>query len=203
MLISGKVELMNGAIPKLGRRHRHRSRSRQFDGQRDAVEALADLHDGGRLSAVIEREVRCHAVRAFGKEPHGCGLSNCSDVERGHRPQLFSGDAESFAAGRADPDRRRAREDGVDQVRRSVEQMFAVVEHQQPGPVLLCSSDTLGQRLSRQLGDVECRGNRVGHRVGIGDRGELENPDTSCEFTGEPRGGFQCQPCLAHPANAG
>ncbi len=52
------------------------------------------------------------------------------DVQRSHPPHLLIGDPESFTAGGQDLHRRRLAENGFDQIRRGIEDVLAVVEHQ-------------------------------------------------------------------------
>ncbi len=77
-------------------------------------------------------------------------------------------------------------EDRLDQIGGSVEHVLAVVEHQQPDSALQRGGHRLGHALARLLGDAQHRRDRVGHRRGIGDRGQLEKPDTIRKFIGQP-----------------
>ena len=85
----------------------------------------------------------------------------------------------------------------------AVEDVLAVVEHQQPRPALQRRRHRLAHALARLLGDAQHRGHRIGHRRRIGDRGQLENPDPVRKFVGQPRRDFQCQAGLADPTHPG
>ena len=98
---------------------------------------------------------------------------------------------------------RRLREDGFDQIGGGVEHVLAVVEHQQPDPALQRGGHALAHALARLLGDAQHRRHRVGHRRRIGDRGQLENPDTVGKFVGQSPRDLLCQAGLAHPADTG
>ena len=95
------------------------------------------------------------------------------------------------------------REDGFDQIGRGVAHVLAVVEHQQPDPALQRGGHRLAHALARLLGDAQHRGDRVGHRRRIGDRGQFEKPDAVGKFIGEPRRDLGCQAGLADPAHPG
>ncbi len=169
-------------ITHLAGGHRRHPRGRQLDGQRDPVEAAADLHHRGRLASVADREARRNVLRPFDEQGHRGRVDACADVQRGHRPQPLVGDSESFAAGGHNLGRRRGREDGLDQIGGGIEHVFAVVEHQQPHPALQGGGHALGYALAGLLGDAQHRGHRVGHRRRIGDRGQFEKPDAVGKF---------------------
>jgi hypothetical protein len=62
---------------------------------------------------------------------------------------------------------------------------------------------TLSLTLAWLLGDAQHRGDRVGHRRWIGDRGQLEKPDPVGKFTGQLRRDLLRQARLADPAHPG
>ncbi len=190
-------------ITHLARRHRRHPRGRQLDGQRNPVEPSADLHHRGGLISRGHREARGNAAGAFDKQAHRRGVDARTHLQRGHQPQLLVGDPQSFAAGRQHPHRRRVRQNRLDQIRRSVTHVLAVVEHQQPDPALQRGGHTVSQALARLLGDAQHRGHRIGHRRRIGDRGQLEQPDTVRELIGQARRNFGRQAGLTDPAHPG
>ena len=190
-------------VTDLARRHRRHPRGRQLDGQRNPVEASADLHHRGGLLSRGHREARGNAAGAFDKQAHRRGVDARTHRQRGHQPQLLVGDPQSFAAGRQHPHRRRVRQDRLDQIRRSVTHVLAVVEHQQPHPAFQCGGHTVSHALPRLLGDAQHRRGRVGHRRRIGDRGQLEQPDAVRELVGQVRRDFGRQAGLADPAHPG
>ena len=163
-------------ITHLARGHGRHPRGRQLDGQRDPVEAAADLHHRGRLAILAYREARRNVLRPFDEQGHRGRVDARADVQRGHRPQPLVGDSEPFAAGGHNLGRCRGRQDGLDQIGGGVQHVFAVVEHQQPHPALQGGGHALGHAPAGLLGDAQHRGHRVGHRSRIGDRGQLEKP---------------------------
>jgi hypothetical protein len=76
------------------------------------------------------------------------------------------------------------RADGFDQVGGRVENVLAVIEHQQPDPALQRTSHRLAHALAWLLGDTQHRRHRIGHRRRIGDRGQFEKPDAIGELVG-------------------
>jgi hypothetical protein len=174
-------------VPHLPRCHRRHPRGRQFDCQRDTVEASADLDDRASLIRLVQREARRDAAGAFNEQFHCGRVDSRADVQRGHRPQLLVGDPQALAAGGHDSHRRRLRHDGFDQIGGGVEHVLAVVEHQQADSALQRGRDTLGHTLARLLGDAQHRRHRIGHRSRISDRSQLEKPDAVGKFIGQTR----------------
>ena len=117
-------------IAYFGGRHGLHSRCRQLDRQRDAVEAAADLDDGGGVLGPTQRDVRGDPASAFVEQR--CRGRVDAGVQGWHGPELLVGHPQRLPAGGEDPHSRRAREDRVDHVGGGVQDMFAVVEHQQP-----------------------------------------------------------------------
>ena len=76
----------NETITHLAGGHRRHPRGRQLDGQRDAVEAAANIHDGCRLSCPGQRESLRHKTGALNEQSHGGGVGSRVKVQRGHEP---------------------------------------------------------------------------------------------------------------------
>ena len=108
----------------LGRPERDDPRRRELDGERDAVESTADLGDRGVVR--VDGRVRSHRPCPLVEQLHGLVVD-----ERAERPHLLPSDGESFAARGQDPRRLRSAEHAVRQVRGGVEEVLAVVEHEQ------------------------------------------------------------------------
>ena len=89
--------------------------------------------------------------------------------------------------------------DGLHQISDGVENVLAIVEHQQPDPALQRRGHRLAHGLPRLLGDAQHRGHRVGHRSGIGYRRQLEKPHPVREFVDQPPGDFGREAGLADP----
>ncbi len=81
--------------------------------------------------------------------------------------------------------------------------MLAVVEHQQPSPSLQRSGHRLTDGLTRLLGDAQHRRDCIGYRRRIGDRSQLEKPNSIGVFIGQPPGDLHCQAGFADPAHPG
>ena len=191
------------AVPHLGRRHRGHAGGGQFDRQRDAVEPR-QISTTAAASSAVATEKRAATLRARSTNRVTAAESMPARTsERGHQPQLLVGDPQSFPAGGQNPHRRRVRQDRLDQIRRSVTHVLAVVEHQQPHPALQRGGHTLSHGLTRLLSDTQHRCHRVGHRRRISDRGQLENPDTVRKLIGQARRNFGRQAGLADPAHPG
>ena len=95
------------------------------------------------------------------------------------------------------------RQDRLDQIRRGVAHVLAVVEHQQPDPAFQRSGHALAHGLARLLGDAQHRRDGIGYRRRISDRGEFEKPNAVVEVVGQPRPDLERKPCFADPANTG
>ena len=108
---------------------------------------------------------------ALDEEGRGGGVGFGLRVQGRHRPQMFVGRPQAFPAGRENLDRCRAREDRLDHVGGRVQDVLAVVEHQQPRTSLQRRSHTVGQRHPGLLGDAKYACDRIGHCCRIGDRG--------------------------------
>ncbi len=161
------------------------------------------LHHRSRLASIAQREPRRNVLRPFDEQGHRARVDACTDVQRGHRPQPLVGDSQPFAAGGHNLDRRRGRQDGLDQIGCGVQHVLAVVKHQQPYSALQRGGHRLTHCPARLLGDAQHCRYRVGHRRRIGDRGQLEKPHPVREFVDQPPRGFQRQPGLADPAHPG
>ena len=196
-----EAEAVVEAVGDLARGEQPQPGRRQFDGERQSVEAAADLRDGlpvgergGRVGADGGRALREEAVRLVGEE----------GLDRAHR---LAGDAQGFTAGGEDREPGAAGEEGLGEVGRRVDDMFAVVKDQElaaRGAVL----DEQGERVvlrGRQLGghqhglaQTERADHRAGHRLRPVERGELDQPRLR-----EPGGGFLGEAGLSGAARSG
>ena len=94
-------------------------------------------------------------------------------------------------------------EDRLDHVGRGVQDVLAVVEHEQPRPPLQRRGHAVDQGHPRLLNDAQHARNRVGHGRRITDRGQLDHPHPVGEVGRRPRGHLQREPRLADPADTG
>ena len=187
------------AVDDLGQRQCPHPRRGQFDRQRHAVEALADLGHGGGV-VVGDGEV--------GPEPGGRGRrttrwprrpATATAPARSLRPAHRS--AHGWSPAPSDPGRRRAAR--TTSAARRVEQVLAVVQHQQHLPVADEPQQRVHRRAARLVGQAERAGGRDRHHVGIGDRRQIDVPDAVAEFGGDLGRDLHRQPGLARPAGTG
>jgi hypothetical protein len=106
---------------------------------------------------------------------------------------LLVDDTQPFATGRKNPHGRRGRENRRNQVRRGIEDVLAIVEHQQPDPALQRGGHRLAHALARLLGNAQHRGHG----------GQLENPYAVWELTCQLRSGLKCETRFTHAAHTG
>ena len=79
---------------------------------------------------VVEREVGSNATGALDEQSHG-GRCRSVNLEGEHGHLVFAGDPEGLTRGCEDRELARRREQRADEVRRRVQHVFAVVEHEQ------------------------------------------------------------------------
>ena len=96
-------------------------------------------------------------------------------VQRRDRPQLLGRPA-TLPRRRQHRHRVRPGKDRLDQIRRRVEHVLTVVEHDQQPPARQRPGDAVGHRQPGLGGDAQLGGHRVGHRRRVTDRGQLDQP---------------------------
>ena len=112
------------------------ARGGQFDGQRHAVELTADGHHGGDV-AFVEHEALVGGPGAVFKQPHGAGRAGFGQGLAGRQRQradpvdLLGRQAQRLLAGGQHLQARRLREQRGGQLGHRVDEVFAVVQHQQ------------------------------------------------------------------------
>jgi hypothetical protein len=165
------MEALIQARHNLVQREYARPRSRQLDGQRDAVQARTDVHHHIAI-ALGHPEFSPDCSSTFGEKTHGLILS-----QRWHSPCELAGDVQGLATRRQDVERRT----GAQQVRgefgAGADQVLAVVQDEQ---------DTLvAQGIDQDVeggpagGDQAKRSAyRVRHQQGVRDRREFDAPHT-------------------------
>ena len=171
----------------------------QLDGQRDAVEPVADLgHRRGALGGHSEGGLHRH--RPVDEQPHRLGLRQRRDGSRplglleigegegGHAPGGLPGDPEGLPAGGQDGDARTAPEQGVDEAGAGVEQVLAVVQHQQQPLGLQGLRQRRGQRPAGFLAHAHGHGYRLGHQPGVASSRHLGQRPLPAHEAGQLRG---------------
>ena len=162
----------------------------QLDGQRQAVEAADDLDDGtdrllvqdeaGRDGGGPVDEQADGGVRGRGPR---VGVRR-REGQRGERGEDLAVDGQRLAAGRQHPDVGDLAQDLVDQPGRGVDQVLAVVDHEQAATPVQRADEPLGGVLRAAVGSVghpgvpqpQGRERRVGHAAGLRDRRQLDQP---------------------------
>jgi hypothetical protein len=183
----------------------------QLDRQRDAVEPAADLRDRGAVR-LAEAEGGEHGARAVDEELHrlaggqplrGELLRVVGERERGHQPGRLARNAERLAAARQQREARAAPQQRIGERGAGVDQVLAVVEHEQKRARL----EVLGERLlgitAGLLAQAELLGDLGGQERRVGERGELDPFDPVRVIARDARGDLQREARLAASARAG
>ena len=194
---------------QLGRGHRRQPRRGQLDRQRYPVQPPGHRGDRRRILRG-NREAGLDRGRAVGEQPHRLGVDDRVQVgadtgqhQRRDQNQPLPLDPQALPAGRQDhqPAARPLQHPG--QRRRSGQQMFTVIEHQQQ----LLVAQELHQRLA---GGLPGRGTHREHRSDriiqadrIADRGQLAQPRASGKSRLHLLGDLHREAGLAHPAHTG
>ena len=186
--------------------HRAGARGGQLDGQRQTVQAAADLDDGGHR-VPVQPQPWAHGARPVGEQAHRRSGQDGGRIvavmtQRRDGEQHLSGDGQRFAAGGEDAQPRTARQESVGQIGRGVDQMLAVVQDQDRRPV----GQRIGQSFERVaphcgagfdvhgVAHTERADDGLGQVHRVGDGGELDQPDPvwrvrqqrGADLTGEP-----------------
>ena len=143
------------AVDDLGQRQRAHPRRRQLDRQRHPVQAPTDLGHGGGV-VVGDGEVGPGQSGAVGEQLDGV----VGQRQRGHLPHRFARHAERLAARGEHGQPRRGTEQGDDQLRARLEQVLAVVQHQQHLAVTKVPQQGVHRRATRLIGQPQARGPR-------------------------------------------
>ena len=192
-----QVERAVEAAVQVGERERRQPSRGELDGQRHPVEAADDVGDQFEVRG-RGRRAGAHSAGPVEEHRHGGNLRRllpgARQRERGQPEGVFGGQAERLAARRQHAQPRAGRQQRADDVARGVEQVLAVVDHQQAGPVAE-QRRAGGQDVARDDVQVQRRGERVRDRGGVGDRGEQHDG----RGVG-PRRDLQRDPGLTDPA---
>jgi hypothetical protein len=185
-------------------RHHLGARRGKLDGQRDPVEAAADLYRRGPRSRV-ERKGRPHLRGPLGEERDGITrrARKRVDGERGHPPDRLAMDAEGLPARGEDPQAGRRTQQPVDQLCGAIDHVLAVVEHEQRPPLRQkATHDFSGLDAGRGFRADRGR-DRRGDERSIDQGGELGEPHTAGELVEHARCHLDGEAGLAHAADSG
>lgn len=167
----------------------------EFDGQRHAVEPTTDL---GHCHGVGggHREVRPRTSSPVAEQLDGL----VSQGERRDLPTHLACHQEGFAARREDRHAGGGGQQVGDQFGTGLEEMLAVVQHEEHPTVADEMLQRIDGRATRLVGQAQRASDRDRHHGGMGDRGQVGIPDTvgitRRQFTRD----LNCQTCLAGPA---
>ena len=146
------------------------------------------LADGSNVGEAADRPL----VEQLDARPGG--FEGCDGDE------LLVAEAEALSRRGEHPDVRAALGDGVGQVGRTVDDVFAVVEDEQRSARLQRRHDRLGQRPPQALLHVQDAGHRPGHLARRAVPGELDEPGAAPGVDVGPLRGRQGEPRLADPS---
>jgi hypothetical protein len=161
------------------------ARGGQFDGERDAVELMAHLGDRGRVFA-RQCETGLARHRPIHEKLHGAlpgqnvqrwQAARVRRFQGGHRVGGFAGDAQRLAAARQNAHVGAAGQQTVGKPGARLDQVLAVVQHQQErlGPQKI--RERVGKAPARLFAHAQNRGDRLGREGGIGQRRQIHKPD--------------------------
>ncbi|OLT06129.1 hypothetical protein BJF90_18340 [Pseudonocardia sp. CNS-004] len=192
----------------LGRAHHPQLGGGQLDRERQPVQATADLDDG-RGVRPVEREaggcgggpVEQQVHRRHPGDGVRVGRRGWRDREGSERAQVLPGDAEGLAARRQHGHARAAAADRLDRLGRGLDEVFAVVEHQQQPLGAQELHQPAGPVEPRPLADGQRGADRVDDRGRVADRRELDEPRAVGEPGGRGARRVQRQHRLPDPAD--
>ena len=167
----------------LGRAHGDDSRRRgELDRERDAVEPSAQLPDRG-AGRRVEHEGRIHRLRAIDEQSPGVAPDERLEVrrrvgygKRAQRSHVLAVDREALAAGCQDADLWRFPQHRIDEPRRGIEQVFAVVQHEEQSLAAQELGDEIHDRDARAWLDTQGGGNDLEHGFRFARGRELAEP---------------------------
>ena len=198
-----QAEAVGEAVADLERAHRGHARRRQLDAERQPVDGGADLGDRGCGRLVGDPELGPHRAGSVDEERDRVGRHATVATERRDREVVLAGDTERLPGRGHDPDATGPGEERADRRRGHLEDVLAVVDHEQELP----AGEGLGQRVDEGCitlrRDTEHGRDRRGHRVRVADRRELDEPDPVRELGCELGAGLDREPGLADAADAG
>jgi hypothetical protein len=183
----------------------------QLDGQRDPVEAGADLgHDGG--GGVRHGEVRPGLHGPVDEEPHRvvaaqrfhrAGVALEGQRQGRDPPGHLATDPEGLPAGGHDGNAGTGPQDRLAHRRAGVEDVLAVVQDHQEIPGGQMGGEALGGGAPGGVADLEHAQHGLGHQCRVGQRCELHPPGSVGMAAGELSGDRGGQASLADTAGPG
>ena len=197
-------------VVQAGQGHRAQPGGGQLDGERHAVQPPAHRHHqpGGLLvsgqadalrSGPVDEQRDC----VGGLWRPGVRIVGSGQRQRRHPVNGLPADAERLAAGGQQMRPRAAPHDQLSGLGTAADQMLAVVQHDQDVLRGQRIDQRLGDRQARLPGDPQRSGNARRHRILVGDRRQLHQPDPVTRPVQQLGGHLQAQPGLAAPPGPG
>ena len=132
----------------------------------------------------VEGEGGQHGARTIDEQAHRVALSELLERcvgsgyrEEWHEPGCLDGDTERLTTRRENAEPRTATQEGIGEIACRVEEMLAVVEHEQRRPIAQRVDERLDERAARRLADGERRGDVLGEESRIGEGRQLDPGD--------------------------
>ena len=160
-------------------------RGRELDRQRDAVQPGADLRHRRRVRRG-QRELRVDRPGALDEEAHGRRAGQhveprpageVGDGQRLDRPPSFAGDPERLAARRQDVEVRAGRQQGFGEPGTGLDQVLAVVQHQQQALPPQVAEQRIRDRHVLDLAHAQRPGDAPRHEGRARRRRQVDEPD--------------------------
>ena len=123
-------------IARLAGGHRRQSARPPARWLTECRRAAADFHYSVRLAGLGQREVQQDGLDRSTKRARAADSEPASTSSDRKEPRLIFAHPDSFAAGRENRYRHRGREDRLDQIRDTVDNVLAVLEHRRPRTAL-------------------------------------------------------------------
>jgi hypothetical protein len=162
-------------------------------------------HQGRRLG--LEREVAEHGGRAVTEEDHRVGAGDRvgrvvarRDGQRAGAEDPLAWDPQRLAACREQAQLRAGAQEVLGKPGTGVDEVFAIVEHEQQLRLSQALQDVPEQAAVRPLAHTENTGNRLQDQLRIEHRRQIDHPGAIPDLLGHSCGDLDRQPGLSGPA---
>ncbi len=176
------------------------ARDGQFDGERDAFEAAADLGGGRLVAGGVQTGAGVGGAQPVREEPERVGRA--VDRERPHRDEVFAPGAERPAAGDQHGQSGRGGQEVRQQVGAGGSEVFGGVEDQQEPLVAEPFAERLDGHAQAVVGESDRVRDGGEQQPVVGERGEVGPPGAVLVPVGRRARGPQREPGLADAAGA-